>query len=691
MHDVLLEIGIEELPASFIEPARRQLAGEAETKFGEQRIAFSRITTYATPRRLALYVAGVADQQEDWIEEVKGPPQSVAYDPGGAPTGAALGFARSQEVEIADLIVKDTPQGSYVYARKLNKGTNTADLLPDLLLGLVKGISFPRYMYWEASHLAFARPIRWLVALYGDTVVDLEIGGVKAGRVSRGMRFFGPAEVLISSPQEYVNIMRQAYVIVDPQSRREIIEAQAAELARQAGGRVDASPELVEEVINLVEYPTAFIGNFPPEYLRLPEEVLLTAIQRQQRYFCLRELPGRLLSRFIGIRNGPEENIDVVRVGNERVLQARLADAVFFYQEDLKEPLAAKVEKLRGIIFQEKLGTMYEKMYRIQYLARFLARQLDLPKSLSEIVTDAAYLAKADLVSHMVGEFPELQGIIGSYYAAHQGESAEVCQAIREHYLPRMAGDVLPRSEGGTLVALADKLDTLVGYFCIGFQPTGSQDPYGLRRLGTGICLIIIENNFSLSLRQLVTEAYGQYRVFARPTLDLEETVEQVRDFLLGRLESIGQERGIGYDIIGAVTAVARDDLADAWQRIQALVQLQEQRVFAQLLTVFNRVWRLGRQAAAAQVALELFEHPAETRLYRSFLQIKAQATACMKAQDYQAALRVVAALHDPVAAFFDEVLVMVDDPTLRENRLGLLRLIADYIRGIADLSQVAA
>lgn len=690
MRDLLFEIGTEELPASFVEPARRQLATLAARALEEHRVSFSRLATYATPRRLALYGEDIAARQEDWAEEVKGPPQEVAYDD-GQPCAAALGFARSQAVDVADLVVRDTPQGKYVYARKVHQGQDTGEILPELLTGLVRSLAFPRFMYWEASGFTFARPIRWLVALYGGEIIEVAIGGVRAGRISRGLRFFGPDEVEITSPAAYVETMRQAYVIVDPDERCAIIERQAQDLAGTTGGRIDENPELLAEVVNLGEYPTAFIGSFSSEYLHLPEEVLLTVIQRQQRYFCVREASGKLLPRFIGVRNGPEENIEVVRAGNERVLRARLTDAAFFYHEDLKESLTSKVEKLHGIIFQEQMGTMYEKGYRIQYLGRMLARQLELPRSLAEVIVDAAYLAKADLVSHMVGEFPELQGIMGSYYAARQGERPEVCAAIREHYLPRAAGDALPRSEAGMVLALADKLDTLVGYFSLGFQPTGSQDPYGLRRLGTGICLIIIENELPLSIREIVTEAYSQYRVFGRPLLSLEDTVEQVQAFLLARLENICQERGIAYDIVDAVTAVARDDLADAWQRIQALTELQGHHLYDQVLTVFNRVWRLGRQAATTKVNPDLFEHPTETRLYRSFQQARAQATACMKVQDYRSSLRLVATLYDPVARFFDDVLVMADAPDIRENRLGLLRLIAEYIREIADFTRIAA
>lgn len=689
--DLLLEIGMEEMPSGVIQPAMTQLAGLARTVLTENRLSFDDINTYGTPRRLVLYVSGLAERQAEYVEEVRGPAFEVAFTGAGEPTQAALGFARGQGVAVEDLVVKETEKGRHVYARKVSPGGETRELLPGILLQVFTGLSFPRTMRWESSGFRFIRPIRWVLALFGAEVVEFELAGIRSGRTSRGLRFFASQEIVIQEPKEYVEAMRQAYVIVDPEERRQMLATQMANLSVEAGGRVIEDMELLEEVVNMTEYPAAFLGHFAPEYLQQPEEVILTVMRSHQRYFSVRDGSGKLLPVFCGVRNGPAEGMAMVRAGNERVLSARLADTAFFYREDVSEPLPSKVEKLKDVIFQEQLGTLYEKVFRLQYLGHFLSRAMGLSRTHAEAVSRAAYLAKADLVSHMVYEFPELQGIMGSYYAARAGERPEVCQAIREHYLPRFAGDKLPRSEPGIVLSLADKVDTLVGYFSIGLAPTGSQDPFGLRRLATGICAILIKREINLSITRLVTEAYGQYRALGRPSLSLEEVIEQVRSFLLTRMENMCQEQGIRYDMVKAVTAVVNDDIFDAWQRIQALSDLAGHPAFEQVLTVFTRAHNLSREATSREVSQDLFQDPVENRLYRSFQQARAQAGACLKTQDYRGALKVIAALAEPLEAFFEGVLVMAPDPAVRENRLALLRSIADTIRNIADLSQIAA
>lgn len=689
--DLLLEIGVEEMPPGVIEPAMAQLAGLARTVLTEKRLGFVGIETYSTPRRLALYVSGLAQRQAEYGEEVRGPAFEVAFTETGEPTQAALGFARGQGVAVEDLVIKETEKGRHVYARKVSPGEETLGLLPGLLVQIITGLSFPRSMRWESSGFRFVRPVRWLLALFGPEVVEFELAGIRSGRTSRGLRFFAPQEVAVQEPKDYIVALRQAYVLVDPEERRQMLVTQMAGLSVEAGGRVTEDMELLEEVVNLTEYPTAFLGRFAPAYLEQPAEVILTAMRGHQRYFSVRDGGGRLLPIFCGVRNGPAVGLDTVRTGNERVLAARLADTDFFYREDLSEPLPAKVEKLKDVIFQEQLGTLYEKVFRLQYLGNFLSRSLGLSRLHAEVVSRAAYLAKADLVARMVYEFPELQGIMGSYYAARAGERPEVCQAIREHYLPRLPGDKLPRSEPGVVLSLADKIDTLVGYFSIGLVPTGSQDPFGLRRLAAGICTILVKREIHLSITRMVTEAYGQYRALGRPSLSLGEVTDEIRSFLLSRMENMCQEQGIRYDMVNAVTAVVNDDIFDVWQRIQALADLAGQPAFEQVLTVFTRAHNLSRQASSQQVTQDLFQDPVENRLYRSFQQARAQSGACLKAQDYRGALQVIAALAEPLEAFFEGVLVMAPDLAVRENRLALLRSIAESIRNIADLSQIAA
>ncbi len=687
--DLLLEIGTEEIPARFMTPVLQQLEQNASVALAQHRLSYDGLKTYGTPRRLALLVTGLAELQADLSQEVKGPAVKVAFDAGGKPTKAAEGFARSQGVDVETLVVRETPQGAYVFAVRQERGGPAAEVLPGLLSDLVDSLSFPKPMRWAYYDKRFARPIRWLVALLGETVIPLEIAGVHSGRLSRGHRFLGSQGVEIRQPAEYLSALEANYVIADQNRRKAMIWEQINQLAQSEGGRVEEDPELLDELTHLLEYPTALCGSFAQSYLHLPQEVLITPMKEHQRYFPVLDEGGRLLPIFITIRNGTRDGLDVVRAGNEKVLRARLADAAFFYQEDLKTPLADRVEKLQAIVFQESLGTLYQKTQRIQRLTGYLGELLGYP---AEAVADArrcGWLAKADLVTNMVYEFPELQGIMGAYYAAHSGEKPGVCEGIREHYQPRFAGDVLPTSPAGTLVALADKMDNIVGCFAIGIQPTGSQDPYALRRQALGICHILLQGGFSLSLRELVTAAYQGYAEQVTLQLPEDTVVREVSAFFQQRMENILEDRGIGYDVAKAVLAAGADNPTNALRRAEALARFRQSQGFDALLVAFNRVYNLAKQVSPGLVDPAVFTDGVEHDLFQAFTLAQARAGKHLASDDYYGALEALASIKEAIDGFFGGVMVMTDDHRIRQNRLALLKSIADYMGSIADLSRI--
>ncbi|GAW93424.1 glycine--tRNA ligase subunit beta [Calderihabitans maritimus] len=689
--DLLLEVGTEEIPARFMEATLSQLKKITEEKLAEERLVFKEVSTYGTPRRLALYVTGLEEKQEDLVEEVKGPSQRVAFDEEGRPTKAAKGFARSQGVAVEELVVKETRGGAYVYAIKKKEGIPTIQVLPSLLPQLIRGLSFPKPMRWGNGEMRFARPIRWLVALYGEEVVGFSLAGLVADRLTRGHRFLCPEPIVLKQPADYFSELEKGFVIVDQNRRRQMIWEQVQNLAEEIGGRVEPDEELLEEVTYLVEYPTALVGSFAEEYLQLPEEVLITPMREHQRYFPVRDREGRLLNRFITVRNGTSDHLEIVREGNEKVLRARLADAKFFYQEDLKYRLADKVEKLKEIVFQERLGTVWDKVERLKPLTRYLITVLGMDAGLIPAAERAAYLCKADLVTNMVYEFPELQGIMGYYYARHDGEEDRVSMAIREHYLPRFAGDVLPQSPLGMVLSIADRIDSIVGCFAVGIQPTGSQDPYALRRQALGICNIILERGLEFSLHQLIRQAYGLYRDKTELEFSEAEVVEQVGSFFRQRLENILEEKGIRYDVVKAVVSAQWDDLYDAYLRAVAVQEFRQDPGFEELLTAFNRAGNLAGKAEVGSVNPELFEEKVEMELYDAFARVKERGEPLLNGRSYAAALKEIASLREPIDNFFNGVMVMVEDARLRNNRLALLKQITDYILRIADLSQIVA
>ncbi len=689
--DFLLEIGTEEIPAKFMNPALNQLKALSKKIFDDKRISYGSIESYGTPRRLVLYVKDLAEEQKELVEEVKGPSKKVAFNDAGEPTKAVLGFARGQGVDVKDLTVKEVGNVEYVFALKREIGDRTIKILGTLATEIIRGLNFPKPMRWGHKEMRFARPIRWLLALFGEEIVNLELEGLTSDKFTSGHRFLSKGKIEINKPSEYLGKLKEGFVIVDQKERKDLIWQQIQKLSAAEKGIVKEDEELLEEVTYLLEYPTALCGKFKEEYLSLPKEVLVTPMREHQRYFPVLNETGELLNKFITVRNGTADYIEIVKEGNEKVLSARLADAEFFYNEDLKVSLETNVEKLKKIVFQESLGTSYEKVERVIALTDYLGSKLEVPQELLEDAKRTALLAKADLVSNMVYEFPELQGIMGQEYALKAGEKETIAEGIFEHYLPRFAGDDLPQGMIGTLVSIADKMDTIVGCFAVGIQPTGSQDPYALRRQALGVSHIIINKALALSLEELIAEAYSSLSEKVNAKLSLEETKSQVGEFFVQRVKNILSDKGFKYDELDAVLAVGCDNLTETLKRADALLEFRQAPEFDKLLTAYNRVNNLAQKATTMTINVELFENEAEKKLYSQLEQVVTETKEAQLKGDYTQVLKGVAKLQPQIDIFFESVMVMVENEEVKNNRLALLKQISMLTTAVADLTKIVA
>lgn len=681
--DLLFEIGTEELPARFIDPALKALKELAQREFERENLSFEAVKTLGTPRRLTLYVSGLAEAQPDRVEEFLGPPKKVAFDDEGHPTKAAEGFAKKQGVSLEELRVKKTERGEYVFVEKKIPGQKTISLLPQILKNLVVGLSFPKSMRWGNYELRFARPIRWLLALYGKEVVPFELAGLKAQGVTHGHRFMAPQAIEVDDFVDYVRKLREAYVIVEPEERLARTLDEIIDAALNAGGEILKDQELLEENANLVEFPYATLGRFDEKFLSLPRPVLITAMREHQRYFAVTDKAGELLPVFVAVNNTKPEDPSALIAGHERVLRARLEDASFYFERDSKIPLPERVKELAQVGYHARLGSLYDKTKRLEALSAFLTRKLAPEKV--EIVRRAAYLAKADLVTELVQEFPSLQGVMGREYALLAGEPEEVAQAIYEHYLPTHAGGELPQTIGGAIVSLADKIDTIAAFFAIGERPTGAADPFGLRRAAYGLIEIVLAQDFRLSLKEVFQEALKLLEDFV--TWD-EKLVEEIYRFVGRRLEGALVNRGLAEDLVRAVMAVGYDDLVDTRRRAEALAKIRQSPDFPALAVGFKRVINMVKKLEGKLPFEEklLVEEP-EQALWRSYLQVKEESLPHLEAGNYEAALREFLRLKQPIDNFFDHVFVMVEDEALRTNRLALLQRIAQLFLSVADLS----
>lgn len=679
---LLLEIGTEEVPAHVMPGILSQLKENAAKTFEELRIEYKNIKTLGTPRRSALLVEGLAEQQADLSKENRGPAVNIAFDADGNPTKAAQGFARGQGVKPEELVTKD----GYVYAMVHEKGGQTVDLLGDTLKGLVDGLNFPNNMHWADLDYKFIRPLRWLVALYGQDVIDFEVANVKSGRTSRGHRFLSEGDFEIANAEDYVEACRKASIIVDQNERCEMIRQQIAEVAAANGGQAEVNEDLLEEVLYLVEYPTALCGKFDEKYLALPAEAVITPMRDHQRYFPVLK-DGQLLPLFITIRNGGKEHLETVQHGNERVLRARLEDAQFFFDEDRKKTLEQHGEKLKTVVFQDGLGTIYDKALRLEVLAGYIADAIGANEQDKKDAVRAAKLAKADLVTGMVTEFTELQGVMGREYALLDGETKAVAQAIDEHYMPRFAGDSQPASVAGRIVSLADKIDTIVGTFSRGLIPTGSQDPFALRRQALGIVNMLKEAQYHISLSQLVAKAMELLNIAdAGQQAKLQN---DVADFMKLRLKNVLADAGIRYDVVDAVF-VTVDDIYGVFLRAQAVNEAVKQDM-EKTIQAFVRTGNIARKAEDVQAAVEtdLLAEQVEKDLCKAYEAAASKVEKEIVAQDYAGAIATLSQLAAPIDAFFDGVMVMDKDEKIKNNRLGLLKLVDNLICQVADFSKI--
>ncbi|MBQ1940552.1 MAG: glycine--tRNA ligase subunit beta [Anaerovibrio sp.] len=678
---LLLEIGTEEVPAHVMPGILAQLKENAEKAFSDLRIEYKSVRTVGTPRRTALLVEGLAERQADLSKENRGPAVNIAFDAEGNPSKAAQGFARGQGVDPKDLVTKD----GYVYAMVHEVGGNTADLLGEALTGLINGLNFPNNMHWADLDYKFIRPLRWIVALYGSDVIDLEVANVKSGNVSRGHRFLSQGDFTISSADEYEKACEEQFVIVDQQKRCEMIRQQIAEVAAANGGKAEVNEELLEEVLYLVEYPTALCGKFDEKYLKLPAEAVITPMRDHQRYFPVLK-DGQLLPLFITIRNGGKEHLEVVQHGNERVLRARLEDAQFFFDEDRKKSLEQHGDKLKTVVFQEGLGSIYDKAQRLVALSEYIADELKVSAEDKENAMRAAKLAKADLVTGMVCEFTELQGIMGREYAKLDGEKAAVAQAIDEHYMPRFAGDAQPASAVGRIVSLADKIDNLVATFSRGLIPTGSQDPFGLRRQALGVVNMLGEAKYHVSLSGLVAKAMELLKITDAKAQ--EKMQADVADFMKLRLKNVLSDADIRYDVVDAVFADI-DDIYGVMLRAEAVNEAVKQDM-DKTVQAFVRAGNIARKAEdSAKIDVSIFAEQVEKDLYAAYQTAQAEAEKAEAACDYAGAIAALAAMSPAIDAFFDGVMVMDKDAAVKANRVGLLKLVDAEIAKIADFSKI--
>ena len=683
--ELLFEIGTEEIPSGYLPAALEELKAAASRMLAEQRLAFAAVRTLGTPRRLVLFVDGLAERQADARREVVGPPKTAAFDAEGKPTKAAEGFARAQGVAVEALQVRALERGEYLLAVQEEKGARTPDVLAGLLPKLLGALSFPKFMRWGEGTFRFVRPIRWLLAIYDGRVVPFEVDGLKTGGKTYGHRFLAPRGVRVRSFHEYLETLEARFVIADPARRRELVRGQATEVAAAVKGRPVLDDALVETVADLVEFPTAVCGTFKPEYLELPREVIVTPMQKHQRYFPVVDAAGNLLPNFVAVSNMRAKDMGLILQGNERVLRARLNDAEFFFREDRKRPLADRLPELRQIIFQEKLGSVADKVQRLQRLAGWIAAQVD--PAAGPAAERAALLCKADLPTAMVKEFPNLQGIMGREYARLSGEAPAVCQAIEEHYLPRFAGDRLPASSAGATVALADRLDSIVGCFGVGLVPTGSEDPYALRRAALGVVQIVLQRGWHLPLQEAVACAQAGFGDAGGPKA--EATRQAVLEFLRGRTQAVLAERGLPGDVIEAVLSAGADDIADVARRADALGELRREADFAELATAFRRVAGIIPRGFDRPVETTRFVEGAERALYAQTMELKGEVERLVAARDYLGALRRIAGLRPVVDMFFEEVLVIGPDEGLTQNRFALLKTVGNLFARIADFTKI--
>ena len=677
--DLLFEIGAEEIPAGFMPNILGQLKQLAETKLNDAHLPFESIATYGTPRRLALIVKGLADTSAEISERHKGPSASIAYDADGNPTKAAIGFARGKGLDVADLVVED----GYIYAETKTAGVPAKDIVTDMLPQLITGLNFPKSMHWGNLDAKFVRPVRWLVALLDEEVIPVEFATVKSGNVTRGHRFLGADEITIKNAASYVDTLKENFVMVDQDARRELISKQLHDIAASKNASIVWDDDLLEEINYLVEWPTALCGGFEESYLALPDAAIITPMKDHQRYFPLVDQDGKLLPMFLTVRNGSDHSIEVVQAGNERVLRARLDDAKFFFNEDRKKPLIDRQDGLTKIVFQEGLGNLADKTERLLTLGRVFSEECELHEDARVVLERATELAKTDLTTGMVTEFTELQGVMGKEYALLDGESPEVAEAIFEQYLPRFAGDVLPQTEAGKVLSIIDKIDNIVATFSRGLIPTGSQDPYALRRQTIGILNILLNSEWNISLRPIIVESMNLLNV---PADKQDELLGQVEEFITLRLKNIFLDREVPHHVIDLLLSNNELSVADAEGLVKALLanRIDEN---VELVQAFTRMYNLVKDVTYTGVDESLLKEDAERALYEAATKASEASIDAWDKNDYDAVVAVPATLVPVINTFFEDVMVMDKDEAIKANRLQLVRLAYSVMAIIGDIS----
>jgi glycyl-tRNA synthetase beta chain len=683
--DLLLEIGLEEMPARFITETIEQLKQKVVDWLESNKIAFDDVLNYSTPRRLALVIEGVHETQEDIHEEAKGPAKKIALNENGEWSKAAIGFTRGQGASLDDIFFKEINGIEYAHVKKFIKGKETKELLPELK-NVITDLYFPKNMRWANNDLKYVRPIKWLVALFGHEIIPFSITNVETDRVTYGHRFLGE-QISIDEASDYVQTLLSQFVIVNAQDRKNAIISQIDNLMEENNWHIPMDEDLLEEVNNLVEYPTVLYGKFEESFLELPEQVLITSMKEHQRYFPVKSADGTLLAFFVTVRNGDHMHLDTVARGNEKVLRARLSDAAFFYNEDQKRDIEDCLKKLTTIVYHEEIGTLSNKMARVRHFANDLAHLVNLTNEEQAAVDRAAEICKFDLVTNMVYEFPELQGQMGEKYALQKGENALVAKAINEHYMPRNSEDCTPESQVGAVLAIADKLDTIASFFAIGKIPSGSQDPYALRRQATGVIQTLINKDWALSLEELLKNVLSQVElagILKKEALDIQNDL--VLFFKL-RIKHLLQERGIRYDIIDAVLGDKIGVVSALVKKAEILEARKAEQDFKENMESLSRVLNISQKVEkVVEVNPSLFENDYESQLFKQVEELESVLDVSM---DEEAYYELLIAFKPSINDFFDHTMVMVDNEELKLNRLSLLSKLAKHILSFAKVNEI--
>jgi glycyl-tRNA synthetase beta chain len=683
--DILLEIGLEEMPARVVTDSMNQLAEKVRKWFDEKKIGYEKVMSFSTPRRLTVLVTAVEEAQEDIHEEAKGPAKKIAQSESGEWTKAAIGFSRGQGMTVDDIYFKEIGGVEYAHVKKFIEGQETSTLLPELQ-EIIKSLTFPKNMRWADQELRYIRPIKWLVALYGQEIIPFTITNVATSNWSMGHRFLG-GRVEFSNPSAYEEVMKKEFVIADPQKRKNIILEQIKALESENQWVIPVDEELLEEVNNLVEYPTALNGKFEEEFLELPEEVLITSMKEHQRYFPVKASDGKLLPFFVTVRNGNRDHLENVARGNEKVLRARLSDADFFYREDQKAGIGEALEKLKTIVYHEEIGTLAEKVARVRRLTNWLTGRLQFTQEQQRDADRAAEICKFDLVSNMVYEFPELQGFMGEKYALQKGENEAVAKAVNEHYMPRNADDVPPASVVGAVLSVAEKIDTIASFFSIGMIPSGSQDPYALRRQATGVVQIMNSKGWDITLEEIFDHAISELKADGVGAEKLAEVPVELVSFFKLRLKHLLQEEGIRYDLIDAVLAGEIGNTAKLIAKASVLEGKRTSADFKENIEALSRVLNISSKAEqTGDIQETLFENESEKHLYDQYLSVKAALQDPVTEEEYFAAL---VSLKPAINEYFDHTMVMADDPAKKQNRLNQMAAIAQLIKKFANVNEI--